>query len=418
MNDASRDSPELDRALDVLVKAAHRAPRPATPLELQRGLDGLVTRLTTEGERKTRARRFALLGLHAAVCLSLGFAIAWFFRGHAPSSTAHVPSYRVEGGSVLEGGYLRDSGRAGVKLSFDDGSRVALMPGARGRLRAVDKEGTRVVIDSGTASFEVAKSRDPRWFVEAGPFLIAVKGTQFTVSWEPASERFEVRLRHGSVVVSGPVTSGEIALRAGQRLVVSLPQSEVVIAEDRPEQAPAAPSAESAMPAASVVSVASSARKPEAKPRWAELLASGRWDDILEEVERSGVEAALAKASSEDLLALADAARYRRRGDLARAALLAQRRRFPGSARSTDALFLLGRVDELQGASAQALTRYEDYLSRTPTGSYAAEALGRKMILTHRLRGRAAARAIAEDYLRRFPSGSYVGSARTLVRDR
>jgi hypothetical protein len=56
-------------------------------------------------------------------------------------------------------------------------------------------------------------------------------------------------------------------------------------------------------------------------------------------------------------------------------------------------------------------------LSRAATGTYAAEALGRKMILTHQLRGRPAARAIAEEYLRRFPAGSYAGSASALVRD-
>jgi hypothetical protein len=195
---------------------------------------------------------------------------------------------------------------------------------------------------------------------------------------------------------------------------VDLPKSQMLIAEDQPEDPPAAPSAVSAVVAPPVASVA---RKPEAKPRWAEQLANGRWDSILEEVERAGVEASLAKASSEDLFALADAARYRRRGDLARAALLAQRRRFPGSPRSLDALFLLGRVDELQGDRAQALLRYEEYLARAASGGYAAEALGRTMILTHQLRGRPAAGAIAKEYLRRFPTGSYAGSANALLAD-
>jgi ferric-dicitrate binding protein FerR (iron transport regulator) len=414
MTRAPGDPPELSGALEALTKLGHRASRRATPPDLQRGLDSLMARLTTHGRRKLRARRLAFVGLPAAACLLFGFGLAWLFHAPAPVSKTAALSYRIDGGSVLEGGYLRASSASGVKLSFDDGSRVALVPGARGRLRSVDKEGTRVVIDSGTASFEVARSKDPRWFVEAGPFMVAVKGTQFTVSWEPASERFEVRLRHGRVVVSGPVTGGEIALRAGQRLVVNLPKSEMLISEDEPEQAPAAPSAANPVP---VPPVASVTRKAEAKPRWAEQLASGHWDSILEDVERAGVEASLARATSEDLFALADAARYRRRADLARAALLAQRRRFPGSPRSLDALFLLGRVDELQGGAAQALTRYDEYLSRAATGTYAAEALGRKMILTHQLRGRPAARAIAEEYLRRFPAGSYAGSASALVRD-
>jgi hypothetical protein len=70
----------------------------------------------------------------------------------------------------------------------------------------------------------------------------------------------------------------------------------------------------------------------------------------------------LQTASSDDLFALADAARYRRRADLARSALLAQRRRFPSSPRSLDAIFLLGRVEELRaGGRAPAIEWYDEY---------------------------------------------------------
>ena len=157
--------------------------------------------------------------------------------------------------------------------------------------------------------------------------------------------------------------------------------------------------------------------KVEGERRWADELASGHWDRILEDVERTGVEATLNGASSEDLFALADAARYRRRTDLARAALLAQRRRFPDSPRALDAIFLLGRVEESRGGGmARAIAWYDEYLARAPTGAYAAEALGRKMTVTSEIGGPAQARPIAEEYLRRFPHGSYAGSARALLR--
>jgi TolA-binding protein len=178
------------------------------------------------------------------------------------------------------------------------------------------------------------------------------------------------------------------------------------------------------MPKATVARRAASgppASPPPAKVaggrRWAADLARGSWDGILADVDREGVDATLENASSDDLFALADAARYRRRTDLARAALLAQRRRFPRSPRSLDAIFLLGRVEELraQGA-ARAIASYDEYLTHAPTGAYAAEALGRKMILTDERDGRAAARPIADEYLRRFPGGSYAGSARALQR--
>jgi TolA-binding protein len=144
-------------------------------------------------------------------------------------------------------------------------------------------------------------------------------------------------------------------------------------------------------------------------------LANGRWDRILDDVKRAGQVATLETASSEDLFALADAARYRRRTDLARAALLAECRRFPDSPRAIDALFLLGRVEELhERGMARSIAWYDEYLARAPTGAFAAEALGRKMTLTDKLGGPAQARPIAEEYLRRFPKGSYAGSARAL----
>jgi hypothetical protein len=65
---------------------------------------------------------------------------------------------------------------------------------------------------------------------------------------------------------------------------------------------------------------------------------------------------------------------------------------------------------------ARAVAWYDEYLSLAPTGTYAAEALGRKMTLTSKLEGRLKARPIAAEYLRRFPNGSYAGSARALSR--
>ncbi len=225
-------------------------------------------------------------------------------------------------------------------------------------------------------------------------------------------------------------------LRAGQRLVVNLARLETLITEEKPAEAIAEPGGApdlhaAASPAlrppavrdkaaganASVTTAPSSVGKPDGQRRWADELASGHWDRILEDVERAGVEATLDKASSEDLFALANAARYRRRTDLARTALLAERRRFPGSPRALDAIFLLGRVEESgERGMARAITWYDQYLARAPTGAFAAEALGRKMTLVDELEGPAEARPIAEEYLRRFPRGSYVGSARALCR--
>ena len=158
------------------------------------------------------------------------------------SPSRRWPSSRIEGGIILEGGYLSQSGRAGIKLFFNEGSKFELTPGTRGRLRAVAEDGAHLAVENGTAALQVTQSRQRRWLVEAGPFLVTVKGTAFTVSWDPSSERFELVLRHGHVVVSGPLVGGSIALLAGHRLVVSLPDAQTVITEEPPGEATASPS--------------------------------------------------------------------------------------------------------------------------------------------------------------------------------
>jgi hypothetical protein len=335
-----------------------------------------------------------------------------------------------------------------VKLLFAEGTEFILMPGTRSRLRAVDASGARIAIEQGTASFQVTPARDRRWQVDVGPFLVTVKGTVFTVSWDAAAERFELRLRHGRVTVSGPVSGGEIALAGGQRLVVDLPKGQTVIAEHKAEDwldAPASTAPRTAepppgrpsaapperpsaappeRPSAALDKRAAPAAAPGAPPpggrpdsihQWTQALAVGHLDRILAEAERAGVKATLDTASSDDLLALADAARYRRRMDLARDALLAERRRFADSPRSLDAAFLLGRVEEAnERGLARAIGWYDEYLA--PNGTYASEALGRKMTLTSKLEGASRARPVAEEYLRRFPTGTYAGPAQAFAR--
>jgi TolA-binding protein len=259
----------------------------------------------------------------------------------------------------------------------------------------------------------------------------------FTVSWDADRERFELRLQHGQVSVTGPIAGGAIPLSAGQRLVIDLPRGETLITE-QPPQPPtdasqgAPPEGPRSLEAGQAMSehlatgkagqgalapTSSVAGRTSGRRAWAEALASGDWDRILTDVDRLGVKRTLAEASSEDLFVVSDAARYRRRTGLARAALLAERKRFPESDRALDAVFLLGRLEESnERGTDKAIHLYEEYLARAPSGTYAAEALGRRMMATSKREGAAPAQDIAQEYLRRFPSGSYAGAARALLR--
>jgi ferric-dicitrate binding protein FerR (iron transport regulator) len=416
------------RALAALAELARGSARPPTPAQLDGGLDALRARINTErAARRSAVLRWSLAGtlaVAAAALVAVGVLKSEHWR--APGAPPAM-AYRVEGGSLVDGGYLRESGRSGIKLFFSEGTEFILMPGTRSRLRAVDGAGARIAIEHGTAAFQVTPSVDHRWQVDVGPFLVTVKGTVFTVSWDAATEKFELKLRHGRVTVSGPVSGGEIALRAGQRLMVDLPQGQTMISE-QPEawtDVAAGPATEPA-PAPATESSPAHARKPVPAPSttrldgdrgWATAVAAGEFDRILEQARRDGMKKTLNTASSGDLQALADAARYRVNLDLARDTLLAIRRRFPDSSHARDAAFILGRVEEASdGRLARALEWYDEYLTRSPKGAYAPEALGRKMTLTSKLKGAAEARSIATEYLQRFPSGPYAGPAQAFLR--
>jgi len=416
------------KALAALVELQRDATKPRSAAELDRGLAAVRARVAAD--RLRRPILLPALAVAAAVVLVAAAAPRLWRFVRAPSAAVVVQ--KIEGGSLLEGGYLAQSGRGGVAVTFSEGTRVQLAPGTRGWLRELRRDGAALSIENGAASFQVTPDPARRWSVEAGPFLVTVKGTVFDVDWDPTAERFDLTLRRGRVEVTGPVVGGGISLRAGQHLAIRLPLAETVITEianERPappEEKPATGAAAVPVPPGRAAVKRSVARAaPEAAARakqadvrgWQAWLAAGQWDRILADAEQAGLTATLENASSDDLFALADVARYRHRADLARAALLAERRRFPSSPRALDAIFLLGRVAEVGDGTARATALYDEYLARAPDGPYAGEALGRKMILANDQNDHAQARAIARQYLLRFPSGSYATAARALTRE-
>jgi ferric-dicitrate binding protein FerR (iron transport regulator)/TolA-binding protein len=423
----SGNEPRDSRGLDRLVELLRRSAEAPTPAELERGLAGLRARLSAPRSPGLGARGAVALTVS---CLLLALVVAWGLRRGPAAPVKPVALSRIEGGRVMQGGYLSESGTTGIRLFFDDGSQCALTPGGRGRLRFDHAAGVRLVLERGSASLQITPTPEPRWTVESGPFLVTVKGTDFSVGWDQTSEHFELALRRGRVAVSGPVLGDDFIVRPGQKLSVSLPRAETVITEERPPGPgvagvpSVAPPVDASKAPAELGVASSSVIAPAPSPsalgqqqrHWRDALAKGEWDRILAEAERAGMKATLETAPGDDLFALADAARYRRRLDVAQSALLAHRRRFPSSPRAAEAVFLLGRVAELGSAGrATALQRYDEYLGRAPTGTYAAEALGRKMTLLNEAGKAQEARAIAQAYLRRFPRASYASAARTLL---
>jgi ferric-dicitrate binding protein FerR (iron transport regulator) len=152
---------------------------------------------------------------------------------------------------------------------------------------------------------------------------------------------------------------------------------------------------------------------------WPQRVAAGDYRGVIGEAEGNGIGACITACDGAALAALADAARYAGMTELARRALLAEWQRFPGSRAAQTAAFLLGRMSDEDGlAPRAALAWYDRYLAAAPDGAYAAEALGRKMLVVDRLGERASARRIAAEYLRRFPSGSYLPQATFMLKER
>lgn len=344
-------------------------------------------------------------------------------------------SFTVEGGvasATTDGGMWLVTDDAPSVARFSDGSTVRFAPESSGRFEAVRANGARVVLSGGELHLDIRHRDDTSWSIEAGPYVVRVTGTEFDVVWRPSHGAFVVSMQHGSVVVEGPLTPKGLVLSAGQHVqvadgvlrlgegpapllasatTVSALSSSSVVAQ--PQQAATQAMSGSAEPAASVPP-ATSAVASEKPASLGSLVAAGKYAEVVKLANARGLEWVQSSASLEDLSALADAARYAKDGALARAALEAQRKRFGSTQVGRNATFLLGRLaEDGDGNTSRAIALYDEYLQTG--GSFAAEALGRKMLAVQRSKGDAGARPIAESYLEKYPKGAFASAARSIV---
>ncbi|MBL8743408.1 MAG: FecR domain-containing protein [Myxococcales bacterium] len=392
-----------------------------------RGRDRLQAALM----RSSRGRRWsrALVLVAAAALAIVAVVVAW---PRAPLT------FDIEGGTATapaEGGMWVATEEAASTARFSDGSTVRFAPESSGRFESVRANGARVVLGGGTLHLDITHRKDTSWTVQAGPYVVRVTGTEFDVMWRPSDGAFLVSMQHGSVVVEGPLTPKGLVLSAGQHVQVAdgvlrlgegtapllaerspVPPSEAIAAASEAKVvaptpiASAGPTA-SAEPEPSAVPTASAAAE---RASFSSLVAAGKYADVVKLANGRGLDWVRSSASLEDLSALADAARYAKDGALARAALEAQRTRFGTTQAGRNATFLLGRLaEDSDGNTSRAIALYDEYLQSG--GSFAAEALGRKMLAVQRTKGDAGARAIAESYLEKYPKGAFASAARSIV---
>jgi hypothetical protein len=387
-----------------------------------------LRRLEAGGRRRTRLRWQAVSALGFAALLIVAAPAAWFaVRRPGPLT------FEVINGTVGAAGEILPA-EAGTRIRFSDGSEIALDREARAQVSDVTRVGARIVLSNGRAHTFFVPKPGARWQVAAGPYVVRVTGTIFDVQWSSDGEAFDVWLQKGSVRVSGPLIGDGIAMTHGQHLLTRVKENQILLDSDSqradapaPETPAPAPepaahaegsgSTEAGLAAEEVAPVHIPARvsHPMMTKSWSRRMARGDFEAVVEAAERRGIESVLAHGSHAELAALADAARYTRRGRLAGRALNAERQRFPETAEGHEASFFLGNLAEDGGDRAGAVAWYGRYLREDSAGTYAAQALGRKMLIESR-RGSSSAAIDAEEYLHRFPSGSYADAARLILK--
>lgn len=232
--------------------------------------------------RARRARRRnAGLALAAAVVLASVGGTRFIDPGALIAAFDPRPiSYVVAGGAAAMGAGV-EAARSAIappaRLRFSEGTEVTLAGGSRLTVAERTRHGALLELEHGQGHFRVVHRRGARWSVVAGPFVVEVTGTEFTVDWSPIAGRMVVELIVGAVRVGGASVGGTVELHAGERLVATAsdgrltlgPASGAVTSGDsavaavQPLAAPAPP-ATTRSPSRAVVGGALNAGRPPA----------------------------------------------------------------------------------------------------------------------------------------------------------
>jgi transmembrane sensor len=374
----------------------------------------VLSALLTKPQR-SRLRRAWPLAAAAVVLLSGSF---WLW------SRSQRLEATIAGRALDRGEWI--AAERNVPIDLSDGSRFVFSPGTRGRLGELTQRGAHLVVESGSVQAAVVHHSRTNYKLSFGPFAVDVTGTRFDVHWDPAEELLTLKLREGSVVVSGCVLGSGRPLLAGETLRAWCREQrfEVEASGRAAKAATTSPTGSAAAldaPKAAAVRESqhpASAPSPEA-PSWQALAKSGSYSEAFATIGAAQFGAECERAKESELLLLADVARFSKNGQAAISAYSALRRRFPGRAKSSQAAFAIARLhfDQL-GQYDEAARWFRTYLSEQPTGALAREALGRLMEAEQRAGHRESARSTARDYLAKHPSGPHARLAQKLVATR
>ena len=364
-------------------------------------------------DSKPRALGAAFAFAVAAIVLVV-FGIRWSHTQRAIHVTWNGAS--LNGPSVVEAATNRPQ-----SLEFTEGSQVLLEPDTRVSLARLSDHDANLTLDNGHLLASIRKHTGITWTFVAGPYRIRVVGTRFSVDWDCDRHQFRVAVREGRIKVSGGDLPNEgLVLDAGttfergiatDRAEASAP-TEVVAPVEPSAALPAPPRA----PSKDLIGSTHLSDGGVAGSTWSALAKQGKYKESLSLAEMLGFDRLINEVSENDLLLLANAARYSGDTPRARQAQLKLRQRFAGHRSAALAAFYLARSAlDIEHQPDMAIHWFETFLTESPHGDLAALARAHLMSLWLNIGQRERARHVALDYLRYHPDGAQVAQARSLV---
>jgi hypothetical protein len=344
-----------------------------------------------------------------------------------PRRSASILAYRGMDGSVpvAAGSLVQASDSEPSLLRFSDESKVVLEPRARVDVVTLGDRAAQLALERGRVRVSVTPHRGAHYRIGAGPFDVQITGTEFHLSWDPSSDRFELALYEGHVVLSGCVFGAGFDVTAGKRVEASCNDRrmnvEPITADTRSDAAPPVPSAriaeEKIAEEPSIPPMGARSAPEKATPTWSELARNAQRRKAWARIETEGVENVIRRSAPTELMLLGDTARDVGELALARRVYQLVRSREPASHTAAFAAFALGRMEfDDRGAHREAAEWFRVYLREEPRGHLAREARGRLMEALQRAGNASAARQVAEEYLRLHPHGPHATLAEQLAR--
>jgi transmembrane sensor len=399
-----------------LFEAWREAPLPAPRDEAA----GRARWLEAFAARSARPRRApAWLAAAAIAVAACALLVAWW---RAPAAL----TFTTPSGDGRAGAWLATDRAADLPLAFSEGTRVVLAADSRGRVEQLERSGAVFVLERGEVRARVVHRAGTSWRFRAGPFEVEVTGTALGVEWDPARERFAVRVDEGSVRVAGPRAGAVQVVKAGERCEIDLPTRTTRMSStagndddatdgadtvgDAGEASEPGDATEGAPADASTGNATGPSPRPPAAS-WTKLAEAGDYDAAYAAARATGLGAVMRGSSGDELLRFAQVSLLSGHRETGRDALLACRRRFAGSDAAAVAAYQLGRASP----PAEAARWFSSYLAERPSGPLAREASGRLVEARSDSGDAAAAREAAARYLARYPDGPHAPLARRVL---